>query len=38
MIWNYPVELKEDQKGEQHVVLNSQNAATTVSYIPPPRR
>lgn len=38
MIWNYPVELKEDERGEQHAVLNSSNAATTVSYTSAARR
>lgn len=38
MIWNYPVEVKEEQEGEQHVVLTSANAAATVSYTTPAQR
>ena len=38
MIWNFPVDVKEEQEGEQHVVLTSANAATTVSYTTPAQR
>ena len=39
MIWNYPVEIKKnDSEKQQHVVLNSANAAATVPYTPRAQR